>query len=152
MDHSLYHDTVSVHAATYHEISLATIAVRNRRAFIQHPNISAKFPFSVGTPGTNRNNGCPWEGLQEKIAITSGASVISKLQRSTNQSKEEQKKFYLSTVKGLRQKSCTVNDSTTAWVEDVLELLVNCTRWLFFPWLWRKVLHLVQERMKESNC
>ena len=43
----------------------------NHGMFIQHSNIFAKLPFSVGTPRTNRNNGCPWEGLKEKIDITS---------------------------------------------------------------------------------
>ena len=36
-------------------------------------HLPAKFPFSARTPGTNRNNGRPWEGLQENIAITSEA-------------------------------------------------------------------------------
>ena len=38
-----------------------------------HPTFQhlREISFSVTTPRTNRNNGCPWEGLQEKIAITS---------------------------------------------------------------------------------
>jgi len=62
--------------------------------FTQHSNISAKLPFSVGTPRTNRNNGCPWEGLKEKLGITSEAGFDLENQRSTDQSKQEQGKFY----------------------------------------------------------
>ena len=57
---------------------------------IQHSNIFAKSPFFVGTPRTNRNNGCLWEGLQEKIAITSEEGFDLDNQRSTDQSKEEE--------------------------------------------------------------
>ena len=57
--------------------------------------VSAKLPFSVGTPRTNRNNGCPrWEGLKEKIARISEAWFDLENPEVNSLIKGEQENFY----------------------------------------------------------